>query len=64
MKQATEFTIVQAADRLGLTRQRVYQLIHDGKLPAKRITTYEYRIVGKELDALIAERAGRKVAER
>jgi excisionase family DNA binding protein len=61
VKQHAEFTIVQAADRLGLTRQRLYQLIHAGKLPARRVPTYEYRIDGRALDALIAERSARKV---
>jgi excisionase family DNA binding protein len=36
VKDIQHITILEAAERLKLTRQRVFQLIKDGKLPATK----------------------------
>jgi excisionase family DNA binding protein len=64
VKQSPKFSIVQAADRLGITRQRLYQLVSTGKVPAEKVKVDELRIDGKALDALIAERAARQAGRR
>ena len=65
MKQTVDFNIVQAADRLGLTRQRIYQLIHGGQAPGEadhHLSIPDRR--RRPLDALIAERAAGGKIER
>jgi excisionase family DNA binding protein len=68
MRQSQTLTPVQAARLLGLTRQRVYQLLRERKLPTCPVTITEHLIPIEAVEAMLtvrrereAKRADRKV---
>jgi excisionase family DNA binding protein len=57
VKQSETLTPVQAARLLGRTRQRVYQLLRDGKLPTYPVAITEHRIPIKAVEEMLTARA-------
>lgn len=55
------YTVQEVASALGVTRQRVYQMIHKGFIRAERTAVEESRLVitRQELDKLRQERLGK-----
>jgi excisionase family DNA binding protein len=60
MRQSQTLTPVQAARLLGLTRQRVYQLLRDRKLPTCPVAITEHRIPIEAVEAMLATRQTKK----
>ena len=57
MRQSETLTPVQAARLLGPTRQRVYQLLQERKLPTCPVTITERRIPIETVEAILTARA-------
>jgi excisionase family DNA binding protein len=57
MRQSQTLTPVQAARLLGLTRQRVYQLLQERKLPTCPVMITEHRIPIEAVEAMLTARA-------
>lgn len=53
-----QLTAAEAAEKLGVTTERVYALIHDGRLPAERFGR-AYVINEKDLKLVIDRKPGR-----
>jgi excisionase family DNA binding protein len=51
-------TTAQAAERLGISPQRVFQLIQDGRLPAQKVG-HSYVIDGAVLKSVKRKKPGR-----
>jgi excisionase family DNA binding protein len=51
-KQAHDFTIAEAAQQLGFTRQYLYKLIDLGKLQPRVARKTEYRLSQADIDEL------------
>lgn len=49
---------IEAAERLGISRVRVFQLIKDGRLPAEKIGR-DLRIAEKDLEKVVVRKPGR-----
>jgi excisionase family DNA binding protein len=64
MRQSETLTPVQAARLLGLTRQRVYQLLQERKLPTCPVTITEHRIPIEAVEAILTARVAARKAER
>lgn len=64
---AFEYTVRQCADKLGVSQQRIYQLINDGLLPAERIAGRyfidEYAVEARIAAAPLAGRPSKKMDE-
>jgi excisionase family DNA binding protein len=54
-------TVHQVADELGVSRQHVYRLIAEGRLPAVRLSERRLRIPRPALDAWLQLQADRAV---
>ena len=60
MARDQDYSVAETAEMLGVTIQRIYQLITEGKLAAKMISRPVRRILKSEIDRVLAERAARK----
>ena len=58
-RTAPYYTAGEAAERLGVVRQRVYQLVHSGKLPHVTTAGGSYLIPVRAIDAYQPHPMGR-----
>lgn len=56
--------VSEVAAALGVTRQRVYELIHEGRIPAVRISRKSLRVPGSWLDEWEARARANLTAQR
>lgn len=59
MEHDTTVSVQEATDVLGVTHQRVYQLIHRGRLPARQVYGL-WRIERADVEALRERNAQRR----
>ena len=60
MSKITDFTVPEAAKRLGVSKQYLYGLIKDGKLTPRAVLKHELRITETDVAQLSQRRTGRQ----
>jgi excisionase family DNA binding protein len=62
MPKTTDFTVPEAAKRLGVSKQYLYRIIAEGKLTPRAVLKHELRITEVDVQELSQRRQARKAA--